>query len=217
MDLPVITVAIYLNRRDSPLPVSYEVDVNEVVLNRFEYQVVRLWEYVDEILAGKWPELSPLLAMLVERPDEEVLGRERELILREQDEKKRADLLACAVTIGARYFDKEFLWRFFREEVEMMREASFIDDWLQEKWEEGMLKGFQQGFQDGRRSSSQKILLRVLRRRFGTLSRDVVAALQDLTAEQLEELVDVALTVPNKDSFAEEVKKWTMETSQMPA
>ena len=217
MDLPVITVAIYLNRRDSPLPVSYEVDVNEVVLNRFEYQVVRLWEYVDEILAGKWPELSPLLAMLVERPDEEVLERERELILREQDEKKRADLLACAVTIGARYFDKEFLWRFFREEVEMMREASFIDDWLQEKLEEGMLKGFQQGLQDGRKISSQNILLRVLRQRFGALPRDVVAALQDLTAEQLEELVDVALTVPNKDSFAEEVKKWAMETSQVPA
>ncbi len=118
-----------------------------------------------------------------------------------------------AVAGPEHFYSTGYVW----QEVEMMRGESFIDDWLQEKWEEGMLKGFQQGFQDGRRSSSQKILLRVLRRRFGTLPRGVVAAWQDLTAEQLEELVDVALTVPNKDSFAEEVKKWTMETSQMPA
>ncbi|HIC93394.1 MAG TPA: hypothetical protein EYP09_03995, partial [Anaerolineae bacterium] len=90
----------------------------------------------------------PLVA-LVSEPDEGVLARERELILQEEEERKRADLLACAVTIGARYFDKEFLWRFFREEVEMMREATFIEEWLEEKLEEGLQRGLQQGLQQG--------------------------------------------------------------------
>ncbi len=227
MDLPVITLVIYLAPRKKPLPTAYEVNVDGVSLNRFEYQVVRLWEYTDEIAAGKWPELAPLLAMLVDEPDTGVLVRERELILRERDERKRADLLACAITIGSRYFDKEFLWRFFREEVELMREVSFIDEWLQEKLEEGRIKGLQQGiiqglqegrekgilegkeigFHDGRRASGQSILLRILHRRFGEVPLEIITALTYLTPEQLEDLVDVAISVSNSEDFAEAVRR----------
>lgn len=156
MGLPVITLVLYLRPREAPLPSTYQVQVGNEVLNRFEYSVVRLWEYADEIADGRWPELSPLLVTLVQKPDERVLTRERELILQEQEPRKRADLLACAVTVGARYFDKEFLWRFFREELEMMKEASFIEDWLEEKLEEGLQQGLQQGLQRGLQQGLQQ-------------------------------------------------------------
>jgi flagellar biosynthesis/type III secretory pathway protein FliH len=85
---------------------------------------------------------------------------------------------------------------------------------VREGLQQGIQQGKEEGFQDGRRISSQNILLRVLRRRFGELPLDVVAALQNLPAEQLEELVDVAFNVPNRESFAEVVKRLSHSAPQ---
>jgi hypothetical protein len=63
------------------------------------------------------------------------LEEERQLILQEKDDKKRARLFATAITIASRYFEKDFLWKFFREEVEQMREVPFISDWIKEGWQ----------------------------------------------------------------------------------
>lgn len=66
----------------------------------------------DEIAQGRWPELAPLLVTLIEEaPDERILARERELILREEDRRKRADLLACALRI--------LDWRFGKVPIEL--------------------------------------------------------------------------------------------------
>jgi hypothetical protein len=192
--LPVLTVVFYLTRRSVPLPDAYEVQVGGVTVNRFEYPVVKLWEYADEIAAGRWPELAPLLVSLVgEQPDETILVRARELILQEQDHRKRANLLACAVTIGARYFDKAFLWQFFREEIEMIREATFVEDWLEERLEEGL----QQGLQQARLAD----VLRILRWRFGELPLSLEERLSLLKAEELEPLVTEALQASSLESF----------------
>jgi len=199
--LPVVTLVIYLARRESPLPTAYEVRVGDVVTNRFEYAVVRLWEYAGEIQAGRWPELAPLLVMLVEKPDASLLAQQRSLILQEQDRRKRADLLACAVTIGARFFDKAFLWRFFREEVEMMREATFIEDWLEEAQQQGLEQGLKQGEEWGKQRTSQAILRRILWRRFEKLPVSLDMRLGTLPAAQAESLIDVALDAPDLTTF----------------
>jgi predicted transposase YdaD len=103
--------------------------------------------------------------MLVSEPGPDLLREERELIRQEPDERKRADLLALAVTIATRYFDKAFLWRFFREELEQMREATFVEDWIQEGIEQGLQEGLQQGRMESRRTQRENIL-QVLRVRF---------------------------------------------------
>ncbi|MEA3340900.1 MAG: DUF4351 domain-containing protein [Chloroflexota bacterium] len=221
--LPVLTVVIYLKRRVSPLPTAYETRVGEIRVNRFEYPVVKLWEYAGEIAAGRIPGLTPLLVMLVSDPDESTLARERELILAEKDSRKRADLLACAVTIGARYFDRQFLWRFFREEVEMLREASFIEDWLEEKLEEGLQRGIQrgiqqgieqgleqgieQGLEQGLQGERQAVIAHILRHRFGEVSLNLETRLRLLATEQLTPLLDTALDAPNISAFTEEVDR----------
>jgi len=89
--IPVISLVLYLERRKSPLPDSYTVCLGDKVVNRFSYQVLKLWEYTKEIRAGKFPALAPLLSMLVEEPTEETLIEERELILQEKDERRRAN------------------------------------------------------------------------------------------------------------------------------
>jgi len=198
LGMEVISVVIYLQRRTSPLPTAYEVKVAGETVNRFDYQVVPLWEYADEIAAGRWPELAPLLIVLRKaEPDDTALSEERALIMREPDRKKRADLLACAVTIAARYFDKDFLWRFFREEVEMIREATFIDEWLEEKLEEGLQQGLEQGLDQG----AQRQLLRVLGHRFGHVPSDLEARLRTFDVARLETLLDFALDAKSLDEF----------------
>jgi len=175
---PVMTLALYLKPRRSAIPNEYVVTLGEQVVNRFTYPVIPLWDYVEEIRSGQYRELAPLLTMLVREPGPDLLREERELIRREPDEQRRADLLALAVTIATRYFDKAFLWRFFREELEQMREATFVEEWIQE--------GVEQGHQQGRQQGLQENILQVLRARFG-LSRQR----EEPLANQLETIDDL--------------------------
>ncbi len=214
-DLPVVTVALYLSRRQSPTPEWYRVQVGDLVTNQFTYLTLPLWEYEADIRAGRWPELAPLLITMAGEPTAEVLALERTLILQEPDARKRADLLACAVSIGARYFERDFLWRFFREEVELMREATFIDDWIEEGVqrgvERGMEKGLRQGLQQGVRLARLETLVQILTHRFGSLPSKVRAQLSDLDAVQLERLIDAALDADSLSDFEETLIRLIVE------
>lgn len=222
-DLPVVSMALFLTPRLAGIPEAYEVRVGEVMTNRFTYIPVRLWEYRDEIEAGKWPELAPLLVMLVDKPDEKVLERERELILREEDEKKRADLLACAITIGSRYFPRDFLLRYFREEVEMMREATIIDEWLEEKhregFEKGIIKGREEGLKQGLQQGLRKAIIRLLISRFelpylvGEAIEEKLEKITDLDA--LQDLVTVASRVSDLREFEDELDKTLLRSHKL--
>ena len=185
---PVMTLALYLKPRQSPVPNEYVVTLGEQVVNRFTYPVIPLWDYVEEIRSGRYRELAPLLTMLVRDPGPALLREERELIRQEPDERKRADLLALAVTIATRYFDKAFLWRFFREELGQMREATFVEEWIQEGIEQGLQRGLQQGLQQG----LQENILQVLRARF-KLSQQKEKPLADQlgTIDDLDDLKDL--------------------------
>lgn len=171
-NLPVLSLALYLKPRKATIPNEYLVQLGEQTINRFAYPVLRLWDYVDDIRAGKFRELAPFLVMLVDKADTTVLHAERDLILAETEQKKRVELLSLAVPIAARYFDKNFLWRFFREELDMLKGTSFIDDWIQE----GVEKGLQEGLQEGRLQEGREFVLETIRERF------------DPTVRQLEKL-----------------------------
>jgi predicted transposase YdaD len=227
-DLPVVTVALYLSRRQSPTPEWYRVQVGDLVTNQFTYLTLPLWEYEADIRAGRRPELAPLLITMAGEPTAEVLALERTLILQEPDARKRADLLACAVSIGARYFERDFLWRFFREEVEMMREATFIDDWIEEGVQrgvergmekglekglrQGLQQGLQHGLQQGARLARLETLVQILTHRFGSLPSRVRARLSDLDAVQLERLIDAALDADSLSDFEETLIRLIVES-----
>ncbi len=198
-DIPVISLALYLERRESPIPDSYTVCLGNNVINYFSYPVLKIWDYEKEIREGKFPELAPLLAMIVKKPMVDTLEEERRLILQETDAKKRADLLACAVTIASKYFDRDFLWRFFREEVEQMRNVSFIEDWIKEAEEEAARRGLQQGIQQGIQQGLQQGIQQGVQQGYAQACReDIVSLLEDRfelikgnILEQLENVVRV--------------------------
>ncbi len=185
--LPVLTVFLYLRPREKEIPHKYVTKLGRTVINEFNYPIVKLWDFIDEIRQGKLRELAPLLPMLVKDPDEALLAEERDLILQEDDPQKRADLLAAAIAVGSRYFAREFLWTFFREEVEYMKTATFIDDWITEGIEKGMQQGLQQGIQQGIQQSRKEHLqtakddvLEVLLIRFSKLPKTLVKRIKSI-------------------------------------
>jgi hypothetical protein len=148
-DLPVLAIAIYLRPRVAPLPNAYVVTLDDQPVNRFTYPVIKLWEHKEAIRSGQYRELAPLLVMLVKDPTEQLLQEERALILQEPDPQKRADLLALAVAIAEKYYPPGFLWEFFSEEVNQMKESFFVKQWMQESLEEGLEQGIQKGLEQG--------------------------------------------------------------------
>ena len=110
---PVISAVIYLERHNyRHLPQEYVVKFRGRPVHTFPYLVIKLWEYEEAIASGELQELAPLLIMLTEKKDEKVLARSRELILNNKDEGWRANAMSTAVTVGGRYFPKEFLLKF---------------------------------------------------------------------------------------------------------
>ncbi len=196
--LPVLTLVLYLQARQAPLPDAYEVHLGDKIINRFSYPVLRLWDYTDAIRSGEYQELVPLLLTLAPEPTLDVLQEERELIQAEPDPQKRADLLALAVTIATRHFDSQYLWQFFNEEeVAEMRNATFIEELMESKLEEmreqllqrglqqGLQQGQQQGIQQGQQRGQQEDILSLLVKRF-----DPPASRYQPLAKKLETVTD---------------------------
>src|SRR5205085_10339459 len=99
--------------------------------NRHYFEAIRRWEHAERIRAGDLAGLAPLLVLCADTPRETTLLRERELILGlDVPRPVRADLLAVATMVGTRYFSRELLYELFREEMEMLKEATFIDEWI---------------------------------------------------------------------------------------
>ena len=126
-----------------------------------------------------------MLIMLEREKTEAVLHQEKELILQETHPQKRADSLATAVMIASRYFDLDWLWEFFGEEVEQMRESGFITDWI----EEGIQQGLEQERQQERQQGKRLLLIQQLATKFGELPQSVTDQIQEMTTnEELDQL-----------------------------
>ena len=190
---PTITIVLYLERRESDPPSEYVVQIGEWVIHRFTYPVIKLWDYTDRIRSGELREFAPLLIMLEREKTEAVLHQEKELILRETHPQKRADSLATAVMIASRYFELDWLWDFFEEEVEQMRESGFITDWI----EEGIQQGLEQGRQQERQQGKRLLLIQQLATKFGALPESVTEQIQRVTADEELDQLGIRLLTAN--------------------
>jgi hypothetical protein len=78
----------------------------------------------------------------------------------------------------------------FREELQMLKEATFIDEWIQQEIQQGRAEGETAG----RAVAARQILLRLLRQRFGELPAAVLSRVESATAEWCEEMAVRVLT-----------------------
>jgi hypothetical protein len=82
-----------------------------------------------------------------------------------------------------------------------MRNASIIEDWIDEAAQEAAIKARAEGEMIGERKESQAILTRLLAKRFGRLPRRLNSRLEPLTVVQLEELIDYVVEAPDIATF----------------
>jgi len=153
-------------------------------------------------MAGELKELAPLLILLTREKNEEVLARSKELILESQDKKWQANALSLAVTVAGRYFPKDFLLKFFKEEMKMLQEASIVQDWINEGIEKGMEKGIEKGIEKGRIKTLQEDILDVLEERFGIIKKGLgkrVKAIDD--PDVLKSLFKKSIKVASMDEL----------------
>ena len=81
-----------------------------------------------------------------------------------------------------------------------MRYVTSVEQLYSEKWmQQGMVQGLMQGRLEGEQSGEAKALRRLLQKRFGPLSDDVLTRLQAASIDELELWLDRAL---DADSLA---------------
>ncbi len=75
--------------------------------------------------------------------------------------------------------------------------------WIEAGKEQGLQQGLQQGRQEGRQEGEAKLVLRLLNRRFKTLSQSETKAVRNLPLEKIEALGEALLDFSSHGDFAE--------------
>ena len=163
-------------------------------------QLFHLNEYIKEIESGEYYEFAPLLPLLKAGADKDILNIVKGLIEKEPDLKIRADLYSAAITIAGRYLNKDFLWKFFKEEIEMIKESAIVQDWIDE--------GMERGMERGELKRAGKVILEVLEARFDLVHKETIRELKKIKEiEILEFLLKKAVVVESLKEFDKIIKK----------
>ena len=178
--LPVLTVIIYLEQgRYRTFHDRYSVDVsgmrNEIIFHR-----ILLWEYEQQIRKGELKELAPLLILFSKREDRKVIDDEKQLIRKVKDKHEQADLLALSAMVAYRKFKDILIKELFFKEYNMLKQSSFVREWIDEGKKEGKIVGFREG--------RIELLLAQLKRILGRVNSDLEERVNKLNDKELDKL-----------------------------
>jgi len=184
LNMPVCSVAIYPEKGNyATFPEEYRVDIKGDLWNSFTFRAIKLWDYRERIEGGEFPALAPLLVLLEKNPDEHTLEREKRLINTIEDESLKSDLTAIAITIASRKFTREFLYTFFKEEINMLKEWDIVQEWIKEGEEKGLHEGIEKGIEKGRKegelSSARTLITELLEDKF-SMDKEMIEILEKI-------------------------------------
>lgn len=172
---PVEQVVIFLRRTTSEAAyVEQFTDTNTVP----RYRVIRLWEQNPIPMLAN-PALLPLATLAQTDFPQALLRQVTSRVDMIEELKQKRNISACAEVLASLRFDKEFIRKFFREDL--MRESVIYQEIIQE------------GLQQGKQEEALSYTMRLLTRRLGVLAPQLQAQIQELTVTQLEELGEALL------------------------
>jgi predicted transposase/invertase (TIGR01784 family) len=146
------------------------------------YRVIRLWEQDSSSFLSN-PALLPLAALTKSDSPQGLLEEVAEQVASIEEIEQRQNIASCAGILAGLRFEEDLIRQLFREEI--MRESVIYQSIRQ--------AGKQEGLQEGLKQEALKLVMRLLRRRFGELEARIVAKVQVLSREQLEELTEALL------------------------
>jgi hypothetical protein len=208
---PVASLAVLGDERPAWRPDTFGYDLFGCQV-KFNFPVVKLMEY-----RAHWPELeasdNPFATVVMahlkaQETRQDAAGRKewKLYLVRRLYERgySREDILNLFHLIDwVMSLPKELDETFWQEvqEIEERKRMPYVTSVERIGIEKGIEQGIQQGIQQG----AQRQLLRVLEHRFEFVPVAIMDDLEQLEAEQLEELMDVALTADSLPAFAEQL------------
>jgi hypothetical protein len=199
----VVTVIVYLERgRYRTFPNEYVARIGQAS-TKTQFSRILLWEYKDRIRSGEFRELAPLLVLFEEKPTEATLLEEKALIKSVADEQEQSNLLALAIMIAFRKFKEPIIKELFYKEYNMLKEASFVKEWIQESWEKGQQEGQSIGLREGLRKGQIKIILKQLENILGRVDLELEKRIHSLSDSDIEKLSEALLRMKNTTDLEE--------------
>lgn len=176
-------VVIYLKRTSSNL-VRQEQYVTPEMTHQF--RVIRLWEEPVEMFLLA-PGLLPLAVLSSASDKESVLTQ----VVRELEQianpREQSNLVAATSILAGLELDEQTIRQLMRSPV--MRESTMYQSILRE----GRAEGLEQGLIQGRTVEGRELVLKLLTRKLGSLSPEVITKVSALSLEQLENLGEALL------------------------
>jgi predicted transposase/invertase (TIGR01784 family) len=169
-------VVIFLQETTNELAFTEEYR-DDTTIHR--YRVIRLWEQDSSSFLSN-PALLPLAALTKSDSPQALLEDVAEQVASIEEIEQRQNIASCAGILAGLRFEENLIRQLFREDI--MRESVIYQSIRQE--------GKQEGLQEGLKQEALKLTMRLLRRRFGELETRIVAKVQQLSREQLEELTE---------------------------
>jgi len=182
--LPVLTVIIYLERgRYRTFPDRYQIEVAGL-RNEISFHRILLWEYEAQIRSGELKEFAPLLVLFSQAGNMDIIDEEKRLIRQIPDLQQQADLLALSAMIAFKQFKDVLVKELFYEEYNMLKQSSFVKEWIEEGIKEGEKNGIEKGIRKGR----IELILAQLKRILGRVHPELETKIQELTDKEIEKL-----------------------------
>jgi predicted transposase YdaD len=165
-------VVIFLQETTNELAFTEEYR-DDTTIHR--YRVIRLWEQDSSSFLSN-PALLPLAALTKSDSPQALLEDVAEQVASIEEIEQRQNIASCAGILAGLRFEENLIRQLFREDI--MRESVIYQSIRQE------------GKQEGLKQEALTLAMRLLRRRFGELEARIVAKVQQLSRERLEELTE---------------------------
>jgi len=187
----------------------YEVELFNQRTNKFEFTVVKLWEFRDDILAGKRQFLPfvPFLQDISPKPNLALLRKQRELISLENDPKFRDELMGFSLLLAKRHFTRELVREIFKQEEQTMEviwdDVPFIGERIKKVRTESQASVLQKNIQE------------VLNTRFGVVNGKLTRLVNSIDQPQkLEVIFRRSLKAKSLDTVVNMLQKTKEQAKQ---
>jgi flagellar biosynthesis/type III secretory pathway protein FliH len=123
--------------------------------------------------------------------------------------------------VAFRKYDMQFVKEFFKKEYQMLKESTFVQEWIKEGWQEGIKEGKKEGIEEGKKVGLEAgieygklaLLLHLVRTKFKPLNSDIESQLKKLRDKQIDDLSANLFNMQNVEELLEWLK--TNETNNL--
>jgi len=195
--LPVYSMAIFLKKRQKPIPEEIRIEIFGEEFLKFRYKIIKLWEIDgNEILDNKEIELYPFIPLMKLKEPESAIKKASNILI----ENKKEDYFAILSVLTGLYYPE--LAKKLLKRRDLMLKSIVYDIIKKEGIEEGIEKGIEKGRREGTENAKIDDVLSVLETRFGIVPTKVEEGVKKIKGtKKLDYILKNAVLVKDLEDF----------------